>query len=266
MILNIINANLAGLASTFLSVMAFILVCSALRKRSTKLGLALLLLFTLLSIPSLLFTIYYFHILPETAWFYTLRSWQGSEFLAIFVGCAGGSAAALLPRFLEAFPLFAVILIAVFPYVKPLMSPLPSDGFKDHWKNNICYQSTGLTCGPASVCTILKHLGVDATEREVARKSFTSGGGTEAWYLARFARSKGFVAKFDFRKTYSPDVPLPALVGVRLGGLGHFIAVLANEGGTIIYSDPISGLERMPVSQFQKRYTFTGFHMIITRD
>jgi len=258
-----INANHTGLVSAVLSVVAFILVCSYVRKQPMKLRIAFLCLFTALAIPSVLVAVYYFHRLPEMDWFYTMRSWRGSEFLVIFLGCAGGCVAALLPRVLSAFPLFFIILIAVFPYLKPIIYPLNSEDIKENWKGDVCFQATGSTCGPASICTILKSLGSNPSEREAAIASFTNGSGTEAWYLARYARSKGFVARFDFRDTFSPDVGSPAMVGVRMGGMGHFIAVLSIDGDEVTFADPMGGLERLPISKFRKRYSFTGFHMII---
>jgi len=260
-----VNANQIGLIAAALSIVAFSLSYALLRQQTRPIRTAALALLALLSIPSVLFAVYYLHVLPEWAWFYTLRSWRCSEMLALILGCAGGAVATLLPRCLLALPLFAVISVAIIPYMKPFLGPLPDDVFTERWQGDACLQSTSSTCGPASVSTILKRLGEAPSEFSAARASFSYVGGTEAWYLARYVRSKGFVARFDFRETFVPSAGLPAVVGVRLGSVGHFIAVLAMNGDRITFADPLRGEENLPLSEFLHRYEFTGFHMVITK-
>jgi hypothetical protein len=257
--------NPIGVIAVVTSLLAFALTRGYLRPRAAGVRVALFGAFALLSIPSVLSAVYYLHVLPEWAWFYTLRSWSGTEFLAIFLGCATGAAATLLPRLLLGVPLFVLMACAVAPYIKPLLRPLPYDQLQDSVVGDVCLQSTGSTCGPASVCTILKQLGGNPSERAAARAAYSYVGGTEAWYLARYVRSMGFVPRFDFRETFSPSVGLPAVVGVRLGGVGHFIAVLAVTGDEVAFADPLRGEEHLSLSQFQRRYEFTGFHMVITK-
>lgn len=259
------HLNLTALVSLILSIAAFALSYGWLRKQSTKIRLACLILFWILSTPSLLFASYYLHVIPEQAWFYELHSWRGAEFFLIFFGCATASLASFLSRLLVAFPLFALLAVGAIPYLKPQLAPLPDESLGDHWKGSACLQSTSSTCGPASVCTILKNLGISATEPQVARACFSYGGGTEAWYLARYVRQKGGKARFDFRDTFAPSVGLPAMVGVRMGGVGHFIAVLSIQGDLVKFADPLVGEETLPMDQFRKRYKFTGFHMSVAR-
>ena len=257
--------NTLGLLAAALSIPAFALTYRSSRKRLKAFRQALCGLTLLLSIPSLLFAGYYLRILPERAWFYTLRSLTGSEFLALPLGCAGGAFATLLPRVLLIVPLFAGLFLSVLPYMKQLIEPLPPDAIHEHWQGDACLQSTAAACGPACVSTILRYLGARDSESETARHSYTTATGTEAWYLARYVRSKGFNPRFEFEQEFSPQADLPAVVGVRLGSIGHFIAVLNVVENTVLFVDPISGEGRLPVSEFQRRYEFTGFRMIITR-
>ena len=256
--------KLLGATAVACSVLAFALTYNRLRLRSFKVRLVFLVGFALLAIPSILFAVYYLHVLPERAWFYTLRSWSDTEFLVVFLGNAAAAAASLMPRLLLVVPLFALVALGAVPYLKPLTGPLPDSVFHELWRGDICLQSTPSTCGPASVATILRRLGAQTSEQATARAAFSYAGGTEAWYLARYVRSKGFVPRFDFRPTFSPSVGLPAVIGVRLGGVGHFIAVLGISDDQVTFADPLGGQERMPLSQFQRRYQFTGFHMVIT--
>jgi hypothetical protein len=258
--------NLLGATAVFCSVVAFGLTYKQLRLRSLKVRLTFLVGFALLATPSALFAVYYLHVLPERAWFYTLRSWSGTEFLVVFLGCATAAVATLLPRRLLGVSLFALLALGAIPYLKPLIGPLPDSVFHELWQDGICLQSTPSTCGPASVTTILRRLGAQTSEQATARASFSYAGGTEAWYLARYVRTKGFVPRFYFRRTFAPSVGLPAVVGVRLGNAGHFIAVLDISGDQVTFADPLSGQEKIPLSQFQHRYEFTGFHMVIAND
>lgn len=257
--------NQLGIIALVLSICAFALTTNYLRLRSSRIRCMFLCAFTLLSLPSVLFAAYYLHILPERAWFYTLRSWAGTEFLLIFLGCAVGTLASLLPRVLLGVPLFILLTIGIVPFIKPLIGPIPDSAFRELWQGDTCLQSTASTCGPASVATILRQLGSDSPELAIARASFSYTGGTEAWYLARYVRTKGFVPSFDFRSTFSPAVGFPSVVGVRLGGAGHFIAVLDISDQQVTFADPLSGASRISLTQFEHRYQFTGFHMVITK-
>ncbi|CAN5520859.1 hypothetical protein BH09VER1_BH09VER1_51560 [soil metagenome] len=260
------HANFTALVALVLSLGAFAMVYRWSNAQPVKVRLGVLLVFTLCSVPSFLFVAYYLHVVPERAWFYTLHAWRGAEFLVIFAGGAAGCAASFLPRILLAFPLFLLIAAATVPYLKPLLAPLPDGALGDHWKGDACLQSTSSTCGPASICTILKSMGIPATEREAALACYSYGGGTEAWYLARYVGSKGGTALFDFRKSFAPEVGLPALVGVHIGGVGHFIAVLSVRGDEVRFADPLVGEETLSLEKFRKRYQFTGFHMSVARN
>lgn len=233
------------------------------KSRSSRVvGLSIL---GLLAAPTILFAVYYFHILPEKAWLYTLRSWPGSELLALFLGGAGGALATLLPRFLLIVPLGLTLATASLPYLKMTMSPLDARELREKWENDVCLQSTSSTCGPASAASILRFLNYPSSEREIATAAHTSSSGTEAWYLARYLRSRGLSAKFDFRDTFAPSIPLPAIVGVKIGAFGHFIAVLKISDGIVTLVDPLSGKRDVKLSDFMKEYSFTGFHLLIAK-
>lgn len=257
--------NTLGVISVVLSVLLFAVTHKLLKDRPAAFRWILLLVLSVLATPSVLFAVYYLHVLPEWAWFYEFRSRVGTELLVLFLGCAAGAAASILPRRVLVAPLLALLGLASVPYIKPLLRPIPNSTFQEHWQGGVCFQSTDSTCGPASVCTILKKLGRDASERTVARAAYSSASGTEAWYLARYVRSLGFLAKFDFRETFSPSAGLPAVVGVRIEGAGHFIAVLAVNDGKVNFADPLTGEETLPLAEFQKRYEFTGFHLVISK-
>jgi hypothetical protein len=263
--------NYTGFAAVLFGVPVFFAVESRLRKATPSTRWPWLSLLTLLSIPSILFAVDYLHVLPESEWFYALRSCQGSEFLALFPAAAAGTLASAWPRLSVALPLFGFLVLASAPYSKPVFNPLDESAFTERWQGDACLQSTGATCGPACVATLLKRAGVSTTERAVARACHTSASGTEAWYLARYVRAApsehGILAGFSIRPGFSPERGLPAMIGIRLrGGGGHFLAVLENKEGIITFVDPLFGQERLPLEDFRKRFTFTGFHMCVIND
>jgi multisubunit Na+/H+ antiporter MnhF subunit len=258
--------NLPAAIALVSAIAGFAAAYRFLKGKPLRIRILALVILGALAIPTVLFSVYYLHILPEMAWFYTLRSWGGSEFLAVFLGCAGAALATLLPRFLLALPLFLAIGTTFLPFLKRIMNPPKLGETKENWEGDACFQSTASTCGPASAASILRTLGLSASEHEIALASHTSASGTEAWYLARHLRSRGVFTRFDFRPTFDPSVALPAVVGVRLiGGSGHFIAVLSVKGDTVTFVDPLRGKKELPLDAFRKAYSFTGFHLSVTK-
>ena len=257
------NPNWLGVTSSILAIVAFFVVYSTAKNRPTKTRILLALLALVAAIPGASFATYYAHILPEPSWYYQFRSITGTEILVLFLGVAGGLASTLLPQVVRILPLLGVAAFSIVPYIKPFIGPIAGDVLKDQWDDAICLQSTSSTCGAASTATILRYLGGEATESELAAEAHSYNGGTEAWYLARSARSRGFDVHFDFTTSFSPGGGLPAVVGVRLGTIGHFIAILGREGDTFLVGDPLIGRELLSLEDLQQRYAFTGFHMRI---
>jgi len=218
-----------------------------------------------LAVPGLLFVLYYAHLFDGALWFYRFRSLPLTELSAAGLGFAGGLAQARVAggpagRFGWPAVLLALVLI---PFVKPILDPVTLDHERPSREPGIVLQSTMSTCGPASAATLLNVLGHAASERELARESFTSRGGTEAWYLARALRRRGFDVAFEIRP---PDaiVPSPAVAGVLLPGrAGHFIAILDVDGDQLTFADPIDGKHTMTAAALRDRYRFTGFFMIV---
>src|SRR5690606_5198654 len=152
------------------------------------------------------------HIFAEPSWYYQFRSITGTELLIVILGIAGGLIATLVPRVLLVLPLLGVAAFSIAPIIKPFVGPIPTGTLHNKWDGEICLQSTGSTCGAASTATILKHLGVDVTELQLAAEAHSYAGGTEAWYLARAARARGFAVDFIFTPGFTPEDGLPAVV------------------------------------------------------
>jgi len=215
------------------------------------------------AIPGASFAAYYAHFFPEPSWYYQFRSITGTELLIVLLGFAGGVAATLLPRALLFLPLLGVAAFSIAPIIKPFVAPIPCGTIHNKWDGEICLQSTGSTCGAASIATILKHLGVNMTEPQLAAEAHSYAGGTEAWYLARAARARGLAVDFISTHGFTPEAGLPAVVGVRLGSIGHFIPILGQKDDRFIVGDPLRGREFLSRKELDERYDFTGFHMRI---
>ena len=259
------NPNWLGVVSAVLAFMAFGLVYHRAKGYGLKRLISPFFVAVILAIPGASFAIHYAHIFPESGWYYQFRSLPGTEFLIVFLGVAGGLLAAMLPRVILILPLLGVAAFSIAPIVKPFIGPIASETFMEDWDGEVCLQSTPSTCGAASTATILKFLGGAATESELAAEAHSYIGGTEAWYLARAVKSRGFDVTFDLESSFSPEGGLPAVVGVRLGTIGHFIAVLEEEGGKWIIGDPLKGREIFSREELLRRYEFTGFHMRISK-
>ena len=254
--------NPSGLLAAVSGAFVFIAVQRALRGTSFRRRLVAFGLFSLLALPALSFSLCYLPGFPQAAWYYEMRSWRGIEFAMLFAGGAGGAATAILSRH-RLVPVMAYGFLALAPYIKPLIAPIPESRIRTRRLDDVCLQGSPTTCGPASVVTILWKSGIAATEVEAARAAYSSSRGTEAWYLARYVRSKGLPARFEFRDTFAPEAGLPAMVGVKLGTIGHFIAVLAVKDDRVTFVDPLTGEETVSMAEFRRRYRFSGFHLVI---
>lgn len=261
------HVNPLGVLAVITSCVVFVVLYRKVRHLPEKVRMLWLAVLAPLSLPAVSFAVYYSHKLPEWQWFYTLRSYPGTELLAVFLGGAAGVVATLVGRRLRDLLLPMLLIATGLPYIKPLIGPIPEAMFQERSLKGAALQSTPSTCGPTSVVNILNRLDMAASEHDIARAAFSYMGGTEAWYLARYVRQRGLTPRFVFEPTFTLEAGLPAMVGVRFpGGAGHFIAVLDLENDHITYVDPLNGEARLPLEEFLRSYEFTGFHMVVRRE
>jgi len=197
------------------------------------------------------------------------REWIGAVFGAVG-GLVTGSALAAtlcLPKDRNrriALPLFIFtgLSIAVGNRKSEIFHPFTPSG-QDSWDYEVCLQTTGATCGPASLATCLRILGMSATESDLARDANTSQEGTFFADLARVARHRGATAVFHAHQ--SPDaVPLPAIASVILpGGENHFIALISKDGSLVV-ADPLNGSHSF--ANGKSLYQWTGTFLSLSKD
>ena len=154
--------------------------------------------------------------------------------------------------------LFCLGFVSI-PFIKPVLQPLNIASFREKWtKDNICLQSTPSTCGPSCLATIMAFYGKDETEKGISKAVFSSLGGTENWYLARYAKTQGL--NYRFLKVQDiEEVITPAIIGIKKQSIGHFITIIKVEDGLFYVGDPLNGLSIFSKDDFVSKYNHTGF-------
>lgn len=237
--------------------------CRTLR---SKLGVSAL--WFLLGIPGFCFPLYYLHCFDDAKWFHEFRSLPFTELTAAGAGLFVGALAEFMAR---SKLLFRALLIAMLclgvlaPHMKPVLAPVPSGRYADRWNDDVCMQSTLSSCGAASAATVFRTFGINLSEGEIARECFTYRGGTENWYLARAFRGRGCTVTYRLEQTFPTDLKTPAIAGVRIGGAGHYIAILGRTDGKYVTANPLVGRREVPADRMTTKYDFTGFYMEIQR-
>ena len=259
------NVNWLFIPTLAISGLFFVVGAGSIRCCGTPAGKAgVAALWLVLGIPGFLFPLYYLHGFDHAKWFYEFRSLPGAELTAAGAGLFAGALAELMrgSRWFSR-PFWAILLGLgiVAPYLKPVIAPLPSRHFLDHWQDGVCLQSTQASCGAACAATVFRMYGFELTEREIARECHTCLSGTENWYLARAFRRRGCVVTYRLTEGLPTDLRLPALAGIRVGGIGHFIVIKEHAKGRFVIGDPLAGRQEVPDNQVTRQFDFTGFFM-----
>jgi hypothetical protein len=244
----------------------------AARRLANRLGFYLLAsVGVLASVPAVAFTVYYLKVFGEPLWLYEFRSLPGTELAASGAGLLAGLLHGRYspdPRFRRIagrwfFPGVLVLGLLV-PYAKPILRPPRWGEFQERWSEGVCLQTSESSCGPACAATLLRQFGRPATEKDIARASFTSRSGTENWYLARTLRQRGILVRFCLQRDPNKPWPMPSIAGVRLsnfGNSGHFITILGQADDKYVVGDPLEGKLVLSKSALLEKYTFTGFFL-----
>ena len=56
---------------------------------------------------------------------------------------------------------------------------------------------------------------------------------------------------YRIEEGFPDDLALPAIAGVRLGGVGHFIAILGLEDEGLVVGDPLVGRKSVPLGKLR---------------
>jgi len=131
--------------------------------------------------------------------------------------------------------------------------------------DNICFQTTNYTCGPAAAVTALRQLGLSAQEGEMAILSHTSPvAGTLPWCLYKAIQDRygaeGLHCQFrrfdSVSQLRDADVTLAVVRDAFL--LDHCVAILEVGDETVTIGDPVLGRVRMSHKEFENVWRFYG--------
>jgi ABC-type bacteriocin/lantibiotic exporter with double-glycine peptidase domain len=129
-------------------------------------------------------------------------------------------------------------------------------------------QLTPWTCGPAALCAVLAHHGVNVSEVEASALTAQAPIiGSRPEGLAAAARELGFVARVEqlvnvgqLARLVNAGLPTIALVDsfTRPGKQGHYVVVTAADGGRVYMMDPHlgqhGGTRVLMVPEFDRRW------------
>lgn len=223
-----------------------------------------------MALPGAIYVAYYFRVFDEPIWLYRLRSVPGSELLAALAGPLAAITALALKKRRDVGLASSVMAFALFlavPYLKSWLWPLDRGSLARQWRGEVCYQSTPSTCGLASAATVLRQLGINVEEGDLAGDAFTTASGTENWYLKRAIEKRGARCFYHYLSPPFDGLPCPSIAGIRLGaGAGHFVAILRDTGSHYLIGDPMSGLLKVGKEQIRTNApAFSGFFMEVKR-
>jgi len=159
-----------------------------------------------------------------------------------------------------------VVWGTILPFAYPLiikndLARLPTLTDAD----NVCFQSTPYTCGPAAAVTALSRLGIRAHEGELAILSHTSPIiGTMPWSLYKAIQNRyagdGVDCRFRHFDSISQlreaDVTLAVMKDAFL--LDHCVAIIEVGDKTVTIGDPTFGKIKMSHKNFQSAWRFYG--------
>jgi len=174
----------------------------------------------------------------------------------------------------SAFFLVVMSALVMDPLYSAIMCPVrfAKFDFLGQWKDGVCLQSSGVTCVPASMATVLDHYGASCgpagvdfrinAESRLARLSNTSDYGTEPWQALRCLRGEGLAA--ECVEADIENVPAPSIIVIYLGTTQHAVVYFGKKNGKYEFGDPLYGKVLLSLSEFLNRCEFKGmaFHVM----
>jgi len=231
-----------------------------LRAKSMLPRVLLMLTAFILAVPSVLFASNYLLYIPYAPWFYEFHSWAGAEISSGLIGALLGimfASSKLRPGKLNGSILIVCCVLSftllTTPFMKQLYDSVDYTSLTDTWKDGICLQTSSYTCVPACSATMVRLLGGNVTEVELAESAGTIKSGTEYWYLMRALRKRGYEPAYRHYSSLK-DAPIPCILGVHIGNLGHVVVLLKKNKDGIVIGEPLSGKKEYTYRQFDEFY------------
>jgi hypothetical protein len=131
--------------------------------------------------------------------------------------------------------------------------------------NGVCRQSNEYTCGPASAVTALRRLGFPAEEGQIAVQAHTSSlTGTEPDILAKVLAKRYGPEGLEVEYRAFQNIEELRSAGLTIAVvkfnslLDHCVTILGVETNQVLVGDPLSGLEAVPIKDFEEKWLYVG--------
>jgi hypothetical protein len=157
--------------------------------------------------------------------------------------------------------LVALPLLLAAPHLGPRSELVEGSRFRaPSWRDGVCLQSTGFTCTVAAGATLLRALGVEGGESELAARCATEKGGTRLNGLAkglterlRGTKRAARACRFDPAEIVRAPLPLVAFAPRHA-----FVVFGRPTEGTLEIGDPVGGRLVIRRSTFEARAIGVG--------
>jgi len=174
---------------------------------------------------------------------------------------------------LGAFMMVLMLRSSVLPLMGPMLDRAEIANLPTVFdENDVCLQTTSYTCGPASLVTALRALGIEETESNAALETLcNSYSGTRSsdivGYVNRAYGGQGVRASYQYVATVDE---LRAFGGVAIAEvksnfwMDHFVTIVAWEGTSPVIADPFFGQFKTSRESFAR--TWRKKAIVIQRD
>ena len=130
------------------------------------------------------------------------------------------------------------------------------------WRG-IVLQHDETDCAAACLATIAKHYGKTVAINRIRMLSGTDKMGTSGLGIVRGAEALGFSCKgvLSSEKNFHQGLPFPIIAHLKQDVMDHYVVVY-KIGKKVVVADPASGIEKVPLSVFQEKWTGVFFLLI----
>jgi predicted double-glycine peptidase len=138
---------------------------------------------------------------------------------------------------------------------------------------DVTTQSSGFSCVPCSLATVLRRWGLQYSEGEVAYELRTSFRGTSVPRVPGAVRKLGSskklqakVIKTTWNELQRLDIPCLISVKANFGKIDHCSALVGLNGEWVIAGEPLLGILRLKRDEYMEHWQWSGYAVVIAPD
>lgn len=170
----------------------------------------------------------------------------------------------------------ALLLVVCFLYFGRngswMIRPAVPDLGETQISRGICRQSTDYTCVAASMVTMLGAWGIETTETQAARLSYTAvnGGTTDTRAVAAIEKLlAGVPINVCYDRMSYPrlqEIPKPCLASIKWSYFAsHMVPILDADDKIVVTGDPLKGRQELPLAEFLDVWHGTCIYLVDRR-